>query len=73
MPGRDGTGPLGFGGCCVPRTGGAGQGFGLACRRGFGCQYGYSNAAATQKELLQAQKDLLERRLDIVNKQIENS
>lgn len=78
MPRRDGTGPLGLGayarrglGYCV-----CGEGAGLpsVCRRKF--SHGlklYAADAAAPRALLKKQKELLERRLDIVNKQLENS
>ncbi|PKM85712.1 MAG: hypothetical protein CVU86_01345 [Firmicutes bacterium HGW-Firmicutes-11] len=66
MPGRDGTGPLGFG----PMSG---RGFGAfyGCRRGFGRYFFGRNVAVTDKDILKEEKELLQKRLDDINKQID--
>lgn len=86
MPGRDGTGPSGFGGvpgrgaglCSGVNTGRGesrlrsvgGRGFGLGLK--YGCGRGRFNPAElTEKEQLSAQKDLLETRLNTINKQLD--
>ncbi len=85
MPGRDGTGPLGYGqvsgrglGLCTGANGaglglGFGRGRGFGCRRGYGVNFAADPATArTQKDLLEEQKELLQNRLDIISKQLEN-
>ncbi len=64
MPGKDGTGPFGFG----PLTGsGLGIGLGYGCRRRFN---DIVPTEMTERELLSAQKDLLEARLNTINKHL---
>ncbi|MDD3168494.1 MAG: DUF5320 domain-containing protein [Eubacteriales bacterium] len=66
MPGRDGTGPLGFG----AMTGrGLGLGLGYGCRRGR--FFNIAPSAATEKEILSAERDFLEARLDVINKHLD--
>ncbi len=87
MPGRDGTGPMGygtltgrgFGGCLGAKAVPYGTGFGLGLRRGFGCMHGFGRpltddqaAAPTRRELLTEQKRKLELSLEAVNKSLEN-
>jgi hypothetical protein len=83
VPGRDGTGPMGYGamtgrgmGNCagVP---GLRYGAGLGFRRGFGRGFGgfvNPNLAppVTDKEYLQEQRELLKSRLEYLDKQLEN-
>jgi len=79
MPGRDGTGPDGYGamtgrglGACgsgIDRS--AGMSFGRGCRCACGRGTGGYMAEAAPKETLQVQKEMLERRLKLVNRQLE--
>lgn len=87
MPGRDGTGPMGYGtltGRGFGRCPGAnavpyGAGFGLGLRRGFGCMRGFGRpltngqaTAPTQRELLTEQKRRLELSLEAVSKSLDS-
>ncbi len=87
MPGRDGTGPMGFGsmtgrgrGFCkeadaVGNIAGLGMGFGCRRRRGYGSgkylQWDLVSPEA-KKELLQKQKELFQKQIEEVDKQLEN-
>jgi hypothetical protein len=80
MPGRDGTGPAGYGAmtgrglgiCGGSANSGAGMGLRLGCRRGCGRGTGWRYAGEVPpEEALQAQKEILERRLDLVNHQLQ--
>lgn len=77
MPGRDGTGPMGFGQM-------SGKGLGLCSglnmtRRGFGrgfktgyCRnFAFSTNADSEKEFLSQQKSLLESKIDYINQKLE--
>lgn len=66
MPGRDGTGPMGFG----PMSG-RGLGAFYGCRRGFGRNFFGKNFSLTDKDILKEEKELLQKRLDDINKQID--
>jgi hypothetical protein len=86
MPGRDGTGPSGFGkmtgrglGYCTGANAGrfaAGYGRGLGLRAGFGCRRGrFYNAAPCEpiagEDLLSAEREILEARLKAINKHLD--
>jgi hypothetical protein len=86
MPGRDGTGPLGYGafggrgmGVCAGVPGiryGAGYGMGFGCRRGFGRGYGWNfnpqiASPEMDKDFLEKQKEFLKSRLDSIDQQLE--
>ena len=64
MPGRDGTGPIGFGAMT-----GRGVGFGYRCRR----YCDVMPSELTERELLSVQKNLLEARLNTINKHLDRS
>lgn len=71
MPGRDGTGPLGFGPMSFgPMTGRGFRAF-YGCRRGFGRYYFGQNVGMTEEDILKEEKELLQKRLDDINKQID--
>lgn len=87
MPGRDGTGPKGYGiqterglgGCLGANTIPYGACMGLGWRRGAGGGRGFGRRFAagqaspkTEKELLMEQKRLLEQRLEAVSRSLES-
>lgn len=66
MPGRDGTGPSGFG---------VGYGRGLDLGTGLGCRRGrFFNSVLSEtdeKDMLSAERDMLEARLKAINKHLD--
>jgi len=80
MPGRDGTGPIGFGreiengfGFCSGARNGKTRGgalFGRQCGSGFG-RAALFDAFEDEKELLTVKKKLLENRLNAINEKLD--
>lgn len=83
MPGRDGTGPMGYGaatgrglGLCTGNTAGSGSGLRLGYGRGRGCGLGMrcrtQRLPQESRELLLAQKENLQNRIKVIDSQLED-
>ncbi len=88
MPGRDGSGPLGYGsrsgrglGFCnrsVPSNvgfgslGSRGRGFGYFCRKNFGRFLGRFNQNATTRDALEREREALKQEIVHIDREIQN-
>jgi hypothetical protein len=84
MPGRDGTGPMGYGamtgrgmGVCAGATGfryGTGFGMGYGCRRGFGRGFGrgYGWNASPNLDAPRTDKEFLEEQKEFLKSRLDS-
>lgn len=79
MPGRDGTGPMGFGQmsgkglglCSGPNMTSRGSGFGRGFKTRYCRNFAFCTNADSEKEFLSLQKNLLESKIDYINQKLE--